>query len=292
MFRRAYEVASEFTVPVVVSQRFHDGSVTCLVGTAVVLNDSGWLLTAAHMLWPLQQYVADRPEIQVYDQEARRIEAGPGSESGKRKRLGQLAAGRALIRNCSYWFGVDGWSIESWESLPEADLATGKLDGFTPEQAAGYPTFQLDGMAPGASVCRLGFPFHTVEATYHEADDRFELAANTVPIPRFPNEGILTRFHHDDSATRVPFDVTFVETSSPGLRGQSGGPIFDVDGHVWGIQVRTHHIPLGFDPEVEVGGRKVVEHQFMNVGVGTSSETVVAFLEHIGVSVATTSGTA
>jgi hypothetical protein len=177
VFRHAYELASEFTVPVVVSQRFHDGSVTCLVGTAVVLNDAGWLLTAAHMLWPLQQHAADRPEIEVFDQEAQRIEAGPGSESGKRKRLGQLTAGRTLIRNCSY---------------------------------------------------------------------------------------------------------------SPGPLGQSGGPIFDVDGRVWGIQVRTHHIPLGFDPEVEVGGRQAVEHQFMNVRVGASSQTVVAFLGHIGVSVATT----
>ena len=71
-------------------------------------------------------------------------------------------------------------------------------------------------------------------------------------------------------------------------RGQSGGPIFDTDGHVWGIQSRTAHISLGFDPVIEVGGQAATEHQFLNVGVGASSDTVVAFLRHIGVDAATT----
>ena len=288
VFRRAYDLASEFIVPVVISLRFHDGSVTCSVGTGVVVNEDGWLLTAAHMLQPLQPvHEADQGEIAAYDAEAQRMEAGPARRAASASGA-TGSRGAAFVRNCSYWFGVDGWEIPSWETLPEADLAVGKPGGFDPGQVGGVPVFQVDGMGPGASLCRLGFPFHAVEASYDEAADRFELAANTLPIPRFPNEGIMTRFFHDDTATRVLFDVRFVETSSPGLRGQSGGPIFDTDGHVWGIQAHTTHVPLGFDPELEIGGRKVVEHQFMNVGVGASGDTVVAFLEHVGVSVATT----
>ncbi len=288
MFRRAYELASGFTVPVVISQRFHDGSVTCSVGTAIVANDEGWLVTAAHMLGPLRQYDEDQPAIAAHDAEAQRIEAGPGNESGKRELRSQLTGSRQLVRNCSYWFGIDSWEVSTWETLPEADLAVGKLGGFDRGQVGGLPVFQVGGMGPGESLCRLGFPFHAVDASYDEASDRFRLAADALPIPRFPNEGIMTRFLHDFSATRVPFDVRFVETSSPGLRGQSGGPIFDTDGHVWGIQAHTTHVPLGFDPELEVGGRTVVEHQFMNVGVGASGDTVAAFLDHVGVSVATT----
>lgn len=38
----------------------------------------------------------------------------------------------------------------------------------------------------------------------------------------------------------------FIETSTPRLRGQSGGPIFDVNGAIWAIQSQTHHLKLGF----------------------------------------------
>jgi hypothetical protein len=53
--------------------------------------------------------------------------------------------------------------------------------------------------------------------------------------------------------------------------------------------VSTRHLPLGFDPEIEVAGTKVTEHQFLNVGMGVSSETALAFLRQLDVAVATTS---
>ena len=141
-------------------------------------------------------------------------------------------------------------------------------------------------MGPGRSLCRLGFPFHAVGATFDEARGVFELEPGALPIPRFPNEGIMTRFMQAPDAG-VPYPVSFIETSSPGLRGQSGGPLFDADGHVWGIQSRTNHVLLGFDPQIEVGGTTVTEHQFMNVGVATASETVLGLLGGLGATVAT-----
>jgi hypothetical protein len=139
------------------------------------------------------------------------------------------------------------------------------------------------------SLCRLGYPFYQASATFDEETNQFNLPPDALPVPRFPSEGMLTRLLVGDLATTPPVQPKFIETSSAGLRGQSGGPIFDVDGHIWGIQSRTAHLPLGFDPEVGVpGGAKVTEHQFMNVGIGASSETVLAFLHHHGVAVATT----
>ncbi len=73
--------------------------------------------------------------------------------------------------------------------------------------------------------------------------------------------------------------MKFVETSSPGLRGQSGGPIFDVNGHICALQSRTVHHQLGFSPVVKVGHREVNEHQFLNVGIGTHVEEITAFLD-------------
>jgi hypothetical protein len=133
----------------------------------------------------------------------------------------------------------------------------------------------------GESVCRLGFPFHEITATYDEAQGAFNLGPGSLPIPRFPNEGMITRFL--DSGEDSGVAIRSIETSTAGLRGQSGGPIFDVNGTVCGMQSKTAHLPLGFSPEVEVGGRKIVEHQFMNVGLAVHAQTMLDFFARNGV---------
>ncbi|MCQ2070262.1 MAG: serine protease, partial [archaeon] len=61
----------------------------------------------------------------------------------------------------------------------------------------------------------------------------------------------------------------YVETTTPGMRGQSGGPIFDTAGRIYAMQSRTEHIPLGF----EVG------NQFMNIGMGVHGGTIRQVLD-------------
>ena len=77
----------------------------------------------------------------------------------------------------------------------------------------------------------------------------------------------------------------YFETSSPGLRGQSGGPVFDVTGVVWGIQSETTHYPLGFSPKNAEGQ---AEHQFLNSGKAVDAETVCGFLDDNDISYETT----
>ncbi len=102
-------------------------------------------------------------------------------------------------------------------------------------------------------------------------DPRLRLAA-------FPIEGIHTRVLHVGDEGPNP---VFIETSSPGLKGQSGGPIFDVEGYVWAIQSQTHHYDLGFDPKSPDGK---VERQFLNAGLGTHPARILEFLDKHNVS--------
>ena len=108
-------------------------------------------------------------------------------------------------------------------------------------------------------------------------------------MPFFPNDGIFTRVVDvaiDPTTSNVPpppFPLRFIETSSPGLRGQSGGPVFDCKGTVWGIQSRTIHYPLGFSPPVPGGKPHEKEHQFLNVGWAVHVETIVGALRHSGI---------
>ena len=74
--------------------------------------------------------------------------------------------------------------------------------------------------------------------------------------------------------------VAFIETTSPGLRGQSGGPIFDKEGVVWAVQSKTLSMPLGFNSEYESEGRKrQAPEQFIHVGLGTHIQHIRELLQ-------------
>ena len=138
--------------------------------------------------------------------------------------------------------------------------------------------------APGRSLCKLGFPFQPIVPVYDEEADTFTLPPGSVPLAPFPLEGMFTRI----VATRAPGSgqgeaSTFIETSSPTLIGQMGGPVFDAQARVWGIQSHTVHHPLGFHPPVPGGGQGQVGHQFLNTGLAVHASVIVRFLEAEGV---------
>jgi hypothetical protein len=130
-------------------------------------------------------------------------------------------------------------------------------------------------------LCKLGFPFYDINASFDEHKG-FILAENTLPLPFSPIEGIFTRNINVVSKENTSkFKIKFLKTPSPGLKGQSGGPIFDKNGIIWSVQSRTQHFPLGFSPSLKVDGRDVQENQFLNVGWGVHLELIFDFLnEH------------
>jgi hypothetical protein len=110
-------------------------------------------------------------------------------------------------------------------------------------------------LSQGTSLCKLGFPFHEFKAQFDSASSQF-IISDPVTFVRYPLDGILTRYINFEAPDKSR-TAKFVEMSSPGLRGQSGGPWFDVNGVVWGLQSRTQHLALGFSPQVEVNAKKV-----------------------------------
>jgi S1-C subfamily serine protease len=198
--------------------------------------------------------------------------------------LARLRANPEWITNSSLWWGRDNLRIAEFRVLEAGDIAVGLLEGFDPASIANYPVFKNPESLPiGTSLCKLGFPFHEASAQYDEATGMSALAPGTLPVPRFPIEGIYTRNFlagHDQQHNR---DILFIETSSPGLKGQSGGPVFDVNGVVWGIQSHTRHFPLGFSPKVTKGGKETEENQFLNVGYAAHPSALAAFLNENGV---------
>lgn len=280
MFSKAYEIASAYTHPIIISSRHFDNTVNCSMGTFVILNDEGWIITAAHIVQSSFQYNNDKKEIEEYKNKLASITDNQSlSEKLKRRQKSQLYKNDKWITNFSFWLVKDGVRLENLIVDRFADLAVGKLTPFDSSEIKNYPIIKNPAnLRIGTSLCKLGFPFHAIKATFDESSGNFTLQPGSLPAPRFPLEGIYTRNQiqvDKDDKTKV---TKFIETSSPGLRGQSGGPIFDTSGYLWAIQSKTFHIPLGFNPEVHVGRRVVEEHQFLNVGLGVHTEVIVSFL--------------
>ncbi|WP_337044892.1 S1 family peptidase [Emticicia sp. 17c] len=275
MFARAYQIASNYTQPVLISTLRFDGTVECSVGTFVIINPEGWIVTAAHIFDTMIAHQNDAAEIDNYNS----LKNNTRSLLGIKGKPVDLKYNPKWVKTYSYWWGADYHGIENIQILKENDLAIGRLTNYKPQFCQQYPVFKKPvNLFMGTSLCKLGYPFHEVNVSFNETNNSFQIAPNALPIPRFPMDGILTREVILASTVPNKYELKFIETSTPGLRGQSGGPIFDTAGNIWGIQSRTAHLSLGFSPKIMIDDKAFTEHQFINVGMGVHVEVILKFL--------------
>jgi hypothetical protein len=286
MFAAPTAAARSYTFPVVVSFQQWDGFVDAGVGTFVVVNDDGWIATAAHLFEIGQRMLVDKPAVEALRQEIVAVDGNMSIPSAQRarqvKKLKAKANPKWLVRD-SYWWAADGVTLQDVQINPALDLAVGRLDPFPQGPFKGHAVIKnpAQGLDQGTSLCRLGFPFPQISATYDDAANSFRFDSSGLTY--FPLDGIFTRTLVEPPTPGANVSPMWIETSSPGLRGQSGGPVYDSHGRVWGIQSSTKSIPLGFDPEITVQGKKVKEHQFVNLGIALHPQCLVDALTAFGV---------
>jgi hypothetical protein len=237
------------------------------VGAFVLLNEEGWALTAGHVV----------DEILSAQ---RQVEKGAAHESNP-------------ADSCTHH--VEVWAVPAFgrtrpmvaEAIVRgvADLAVVRLEPFDPECVAGFAVLRDEpegaSIVQGMSVCRLGYPFHTIAVGWDEDADQFVIPDGSFPVASFALEGIVSRFHRNIAEDGN--EATFIATSTPGLRGHSGGPLLDIEGRVCGIQSHTSHLDLGFEGYFSAGERVVAERQFLNVGAATHVRDVRRVLDEAGV---------
>ena len=166
---------------------------------------------------------------------------------------------------------------------PTLDLAILEFKGFDKLYYSSFARFLKDSskIKQGKSLCRIGFPFPEFNNFKHNADtDDIEWTNSGNPnSPSFPIDGIVTRFVAD----AVTNGIVGIELSTPGLKGQSGGPLFDTDGVIYGMQSATNHLHLGFDmkdKEIIQEGKKgkVSNFPFLHVGICVHVDRIKEFL--------------
>ena len=288
MFSDAYELASGFTNPVITSVRFSDNSIESSLGSFVILNEEGWIITAGHILHSFVGLKNHQKEISIHNDEINAIQNNPTLlEPQKQKKIRHLKqnfAKQKKIINHSFWWGADNLKIETFHVNFDIDLAIGRLTNLPKGLIKEYPKIiNPQNTKLGTSLCKLGYPFYNIKTTWNSKANGFELDPKVFPIPRFPLEGMYTRNVILGKGKDQKYERKFIETSTPGLRGQSGGPIFDVNGRIWAIQTQTISLPLGFSPKLKKGNKETIEHQFINVGLGVHTEIIVQFLNEFGV---------
>lgn len=282
MFANACSIARGFTFPIIISYKQVNGECFSIIGSFVIINEDGWFVTAHHII--LQLYNLQTSYNSYHDLLARRKSIQEDAniiQPIRKKQLSQMKIEPTAICNFSVWLGWDNVTLDQLLVLPEVDLAMGRLGNFDKTKISLYPSFKNPDklMEQGTSLCKIGFPFHIIKPEYEE-NKGFILPGGSVPPPFFPLEGIFTRNVAVQTDIIKPYPLMYIETSSPGLRGQSGGPTFDIHGVVWAIQSQTHHLKLVFGNGNDTTKESEhIKHQFLNVGWGIHAKTLVGFLK-------------
>jgi len=291
VFISAIEQVAAFTRPIHIISRFW-GSTDVIPGAATLffVNSDGWALTCGHVAKHLAASDQIGETFRRFKDQRNNL---PGGSKGKRRQ-----ALRDLERQHGYQPGavcdVQNTFVGCIEGVLDLearihkllDVALLKFSNFSRLNCDSFPLFAASGddLRQGKFLCRLGYPFP--EFTHFEydpvADEIRWTSTGRQETPRFPIEGMVTR-HLADTAGKV---VGF-ELSTPGLKGQSGGPAFDTDGCIWGMQSATRHIDLDFDVDMEVfragHKRRVKESAFLHVGHCVHVNALKEFMGENGV---------
>ncbi len=278
MYKKSIKENSKYLVPFVEGIKYYGSDeIEHALGTMIILNDNGDVLTCKHIAL---EFVNNNKLGEIYSHLIEELKrCNTKEERIEVEKKYNLEKDTPVLTNINLPFKV-GKEINIEIKLHKyLDLAIIKFRGAN-LKCSNYPIFSKKLPLQGQSVCKLGFAFPEYSYfEYSKEDENIKMKNEIVSsFPLFPMDGIVTRQIVDEK-----HEVTMFETSTPGLRGQSGGPVFSPEGIVYGIQSMTKHLDLNFDIN-KIVKRGIVNKQvtytpFINLGVCISSTEIIKFLD-------------
>ena len=244
MFADAIEKVGGFTRPLyTITRKYTNTNVFPGIATLFFVNDEGYAVTCKHVARlfgqadeinkKYDQFTTETKDVSSFRKKAIETRFGYNPEM-----IVQMK--NNLIDCVSPIKSVTCFFHET------CDLAVIKLDGYTNRHYSGHAVFVKNGEAvrPGDFLCRLGYPFAEYSNyAYNPEKDTIEWTnTGKAGSPRFPIEGMFTRHVAGKDGT-----IEGIELSTPGLPGQSGGPLFNADGIICGMQSATYTYNLGLN---------------------------------------------
>lgn len=287
MFETAIEKVSSYTRPLHIISRSFGGLILPGASTFFFVNNSGVAVTCRH----IANMILSSESIQNTFSRYRTERESLKRDNKYQKNLNGLQLKYKFTRETTVQLKIK--FLNAFDKIdkidihihPVLDLAILEFKGFNELFYKAHASFIKDTkkIRQGKYLCRLGFPFPEFNNFVHNTvtDDLEWTNTGKSDSPIFPIDGIITRFIGDEKG-----NITGIEMSTPGLRGQSGGPLFDVNGNIYGMQFATNHLHLGFDlndKEIIKDGRKtkVSNYPFLHVGLCVHVDVIKKFLaEH------------
>lgn len=284
MFQDSIEKIAGFTRPIHTILRTYSGKkVIPGAATLFFVNEEGYAITCKHVVNQLisskkltnnfKAFKAERDKLPKDGKYAKKLK---GLELKYKYSPESIIQVKNTFVDC-----VDYMSGFTTQIHPKLDLAIIKFNDYKIPKYQNHAIFKKDSsqIKQGEFLCRLGFPFPEFNNfKYNEVTDDIEwTATGKKGSPRFPIEGMVTRFLADNEG------VNGIEMSTPGLKGQSGGPLFNREGIVYGMQFSTKHLHLGFDiveKEILFNNKikKVSDYSFIHLGQCIHVDKIKEFL--------------
>lgn len=272
MFVNAIEIASGYTRAIhTISRNIDRTEILPGAATLFFINSDGWALTCRHVVELLIGSDNLQKRKNDYLNDLTAIKGRKNERQLKRellKKYDYIKNPIYEIYNC-FMNCIEGDLQSEIFIHPDLDIALIHFVNYTSLKCNVFPVFAKDGdsLKQGKYLCRLGFPFPEFTNYFYDSnEDKIKWnQSGRIYSPSFPIEGMVTRHLVDANQKILGFEM-----STPGLRGQSGGPVFDQNGIIWGMQFATNHLDLDFDVKQEVSrnGKKtnVEDHAFLHVG--------------------------
>ena len=281
MFVKAIQEVNNFTKPILFASRLLPSTVVAGSATLFFVNENGVALTCRHVADQIKAGVELNQKYAAYREAKSKLK--PGHHKQLTALNKQFGFQNNVIVEQLFTFPYLQESECNIDVIPHEslDLAILKFRGLKKPLYQSHAVFvkDLEKIQPGKILCRTGFPFPEFNNFKYNADiDSIEWdLTGSAYTSSFPLEGMITRFYAEKSGK-----ITNIELSSPGLRGQSGGPLFDENGLVYGIQSATlhHHLDFSSAKSVMKNGKQTVvqSHDFLNVGLCVHVDVIKEFL--------------